>query len=59
MCCRTELPLFLTFHGGSFVEPANYDRDFIRFVGSIPYDWAFPTMYALCSRRGGNYAVRY
>lgn len=49
-----KIPAILNSSGGGLVEPESYDKDFIHFVKSIPYDWAFPKMYATVHHGGAG-----
>ena len=49
-----KIPAILNSSGGALVEIDDYDRNLIRFVKTIPYDWALPKMYATIHHGGAG-----
>jgi len=51
---RNNIPAIINTSMGGLVEPANYNRNLVHFVSSIPYDWIFPKMYAVIHHGGSG-----
>ena len=49
-----KIPAILNISGGGLAELESYDKGLIYFVQSIPYDWAFPKMYATVHHGGAG-----
>lgn len=48
------IPAIINISGGGFEKPRIYDQANIFFTTSIPYDWAFQTMYAVIHHGGAG-----
>ena len=51
---RNNIPTLINTAGGGLVIPDSYDQNLIFFVEQIPYDWAFPKMYAVMHHGGSG-----
>lgn len=51
---QNNIPTIINTAGGGLVIPESYNKDLIRFVDQIPYDWAFPKMYAVMHHGGSG-----
>jgi UDP:flavonoid glycosyltransferase YjiC (YdhE family) len=50
-----NIPAILNISGGGLARPDKpYNKDLIFFTDSIPYDWAFPKMYAVIHHGGAG-----
>lgn len=50
-----NIPAILNISGGGLARPDRpYNQDLILFTDSIPYDWAFPKMYAVIHHGGAG-----
>lgn len=59
---KLGIPALVNTAGGGLEHPKTYNTDQFYFVGSIPYDWALPRMYALVHHGGSgttHMAVKY
>jgi UDP:flavonoid glycosyltransferase YjiC (YdhE family) len=51
---KHNIPAIFNISGGGFAEPSRYNKDLIKFVTSIPYDWVFPKMYGVIHHGGAG-----
>lgn len=51
---RNKIAAIINTAGGGLLEPTEYDRDSIFFVGDIPYDWIFPKVRAVVHHGGAG-----
>ncbi len=51
---RHKIPAIINTFSGGLIEPERYNHDLIHFVKSIPYDWAFPKLYAVIHHGGSG-----
>ena len=49
-----NIPAIMVTYAGGLMEVDEYDRDLVKFVPSIPYDWALPKMYATIHHGGSG-----
>ncbi len=51
---KQRIPALINTAAGGLKEPEDFDRDLFHFVGQVPYDWAFPRMYAVVHHGGSG-----
>ena len=49
-----QIPAIINTAAGGLVEPKMYNRDLIKFVSRIPYDWIFPQMFGVIHHGGSG-----
>ena len=49
-----KIPAILNISGGGLAEPNHYDKNMVKFISSVPYDWIFPKMYAVIHHGGAG-----
>lgn len=51
---RNAIPAIINTASGGLIKPETYNTILFHFVNSIPYDWAFPRMYAIVHHGGSG-----
>ena len=51
---RNNIPAIINTASGGLVKPSSYNKDLFYFVDRIPYDWAFPQLYAIIHHGGSG-----
>lgn len=51
---KHQIPAIINTASGGLKEPENYLKGLVYFVDRIPYDWAFPKMYAVIHHGGSG-----
>lgn len=51
---KLNIPCIINAAWGGLQEPEDYNNDLFHFVKGIPYDWAFPRVYAVIHHGGAG-----
>lgn len=51
---RNKIPAIINTASGGLVKPKSFNENLFHFVDRIPYDWAFPKLYAVIHHGGSG-----